>query len=259
MQRREMIGAMGAGAAAAAFGGINSAFAQPNLHEVHTKLPASMTGWSQQQQKYILPPLPYDYDALEPHIDEMTMKLHHDRHHAGYVDGLNNALAMLAEIRTGKRPASEIQHWERELAFNGSGHVLHMLFWNCMSPDGGGKPSGRLAEMIDRDFGSFEQFKSHFQKAAATVEGSGWGLLVFEPLSGRLRVLQAEKHQNLTMQGVQPLLVVDVWEHAYYLKYQNHRGKYLDAFLNVVNWPFIAAHVPGGEHRIAPERGRDEQ
>ncbi|MBW3622289.1 MAG: superoxide dismutase [Armatimonadetes bacterium] len=188
--------------------------------------------------KYVLPPLPYPYNALEPHIDEATMRLHHDKHHLGYVNGLNKALDELAEARrTGD--FNLVKHWERELAFHGSGHFLHTLFWLNMGPKGGGTPTGSLAKAISRDFGSFKAFMAHFSAASKQVEASGWGILAYEPIARKLLVSQAEKHQNLTEWGVIPLLVLDVWEHAYYLKYQNDRGKYVDNWWNVVNWPFV--------------------
>ncbi len=192
--------------------------------------------------KYDLPPLPYAYDALEPHIDEQTMRLHHDKHHQGYVNGLNKALANLEEARK-SGDFGLVKHYSREAAFHGSGHLLHSIFWPNMAPagnGGGGEPSGALADQIKQDFGSFASFKAHFSAAAKAVEGSGWGLLVWEPVGGQLEVLQAEKHHNLTQWGVKPLLVLDVWEHAYYLKYQNNRGGYVDAWWNVVNWSDVA-------------------
>lgn len=187
---------------------------------------------------HTLPPLPYPYDALEPHIDEKTMRLHHDKHHKSYVDGLNQAEKMMLQARkTGNFEL--IKHWEREAAFHGAGHYLHTLFWKTMSPDGGGEPSGELGKQIIRDFGSFLAFKQHFSRAAEKVEGSGWAILVWSPRSQRLEILQAEKHQNLSQWDVVPLLPLDVWEHAYYLKYQNNRKAYIDAWWNVVNWPAV--------------------
>jgi Fe-Mn family superoxide dismutase len=202
-------------------------------------------GWDAKTGRYVLPPLPYAYGALEPHIDEMTMRLHHDKHHAGYVAGLNAALDALAEIRGGSRDAGEVKRWSRQLAFDGSGHFLHTVFWHCMKPEGGGRPGGAIGAHIARDFGSFEQFSAHFQAAAASAEGSGWGLLVYEPIANKLLVMQAEKHQNLTAWGVVPLVVIDVWEHAYYLKYQNRRKDYVRAFMNVINWEFADAKLTG--------------
>jgi Fe-Mn family superoxide dismutase len=187
-----------------------------------------------------LPPLPYDYNALEPHIDEATMKLHHDIHHAGYVKGLNAAEEALAKAREAG-DMSAIRKLCDDLAFHGSGHYLHNIFWENMSPNGGGKPSGDLAAAIDKYFGSYEAFEKQFKAAAATVQGSGWGLLVWAPQDGgRLEILQAEKHNNLTQWGCTVLLAIDVWEHAYYLNYQNKRPAYIDAFFNVVNWDDVA-------------------
>ncbi|WP_035213200.1 superoxide dismutase [Desulfitobacterium hafniense] len=184
---------------------------------------------------YQLPELPYAYDALEPHYDEATVRLHHDIHHKGYVDGLNNAEAKLAEARE-KGDFGLVKHWERELAFHGSGHLLHTLFWTNMTPDGGGTPAGALGERISQDFGSFEAFKKQFSAAAVAVEGSGWAVLVWNPEFKKLEILQAEKHQNLTQWGAVPLLTVDVWEHAYYLKYQNKRAAWVETWWNLVNW-----------------------
>jgi len=198
--------------------------------------------WDDAKGEYTLPPLPYAYDALEPHIDAQTMRIHHDRHHAGYVRGANAALAALAAIRDGSGDAKLIKHWERQLAFNTSGHINHAIFWRVMAPAGeGGRPRGALARAINRDFGSFDQFAGQFKAASASVEGSGWGWLIFEPVSRRLRIIQAMNHQNETVRGGVPLLGVDVWEHAYYLRYQNHRSDYIAAFLNVVNWPAVAS------------------
>ncbi|MFQ6058142.1 MAG: superoxide dismutase [Anaerolineae bacterium] len=189
-----------------------------------------------------LPPLPYPYDALEPYIDEQTMHLHHDVHHAGYVKGLNKAEAELAKARQSGDYAL-IKHWEREAAFHGSGHLLHATFWPNMAPagdGGGGEPSGELAAKIAEDFGSYEAFKAQFIAASNAVEGSGWGILALRLADGKLVILQAEKHQNLTQWGVVPLLVLDVWEHAYYLKYQNRRGEYVNNFFHIINWADVA-------------------
>ena len=190
-----------------------------------------------------LQPLPYDYNALEPYIDEQTMHLHHDIHHKGYVDGLNNAEKKLAEARAAGDYAL-VKHWSREEAFHGSGHFMHALFWPNMAPQGrggGGEPKGELAEQIKKDFGSFDAFKKHYSAAAVAVEGGGWAVLAWQPQGKQLVVLQSEKHQQLTQWGVVPLLVCDVWEHAYYLKYQNKRAAYVEAWWNVVNWADVAA------------------
>lgn len=186
-----------------------------------------------------LPALPYPYNALEPHIDEATMKLHHDKHHLAYVNGLNKAEQMLQEARE-KGDFALVKHWEREAAFHGAGHFLHVIFWENMSPKGGGAPTGELADAIASKFGSFEKFVAHFKAAGAAVEGSGWVLLVKNTMTKQLDILTAEKHQDLSQWVVTPLLVCDVWEHAYYLKYQNNRGAYLDGFMNVINWEDVA-------------------
>ncbi|MDA8346163.1 MAG: superoxide dismutase [Thermaerobacter sp.] len=192
--------------------------------------------------RYELPPLPYAYSALEPHIDEQTMHLHHDLHHKSYVDGLNKALDQLEAARQ-SGDFGLVKHWEREAAFHGSGHFLHSIFWQNMGPGMGGEPTGELRSQIEKDFGSFEAFRKQFSAAAGAVEGSGWAMLVWEPNAGQLEVLTAEKHQNLTQWGVRPLLVLDVWEHAYYLKYQNKRPAYVEAFWNVVNWDDVTARL----------------
>ncbi len=190
---------------------------------------------------YVLPPLPYAYDALEPYIDAETMRLHHDIHHLGYVNGANKAAEELDKIARGEGSSSLSKHWARELAFNGSGHSLHLLFWNNMSPNGSDKPAegSRIADGLEKDFGSVDNFLRLFRNLSASVEASGWGILAYEEISKKLVVLQAEKHQDLTFQGVVPLLVIDVWEHAYYLKYQNRRAEYVNAFTKVINWPQV--------------------
>jgi Fe-Mn family superoxide dismutase len=182
-----------------------------------------------------LPPLPYRYSALEPVIAEEIMRLHHSKHHQSYVDGLNKAEREMKKARDNGDFAL-IKHWEREAAFHGSGHYLHTIFWNIMSPDGGGRPGRKLAEAINTSFGSFDKFKKHFSEAAKNVEAVGWAILVWAPRAHRLEILTAEKHQNLTQWDNIPLLVLDVWEHAYYLQYKNERAKYIDNWWNVVNW-----------------------
>ena len=201
-------------------------------------------GYDRQSGRYTLPKLPYAYDALEPSIDATTMRIHHDRHHQGYINGLNNALSQLSEIRDGHGNGAIIKHWSRELSFHGSGHVNHAMFWSNMAPantGGGGEPEGALAAKLREDFGSYDKFKAQFVAASKSVEGSGWGWLVWEPMAGRLLVLQGEKQQDMMMTGVVPLLGLDVWEHAYYLKYQNKRAEYCVNWFDVVNWPRVAA------------------
>jgi Fe-Mn family superoxide dismutase len=191
--------------------------------------------------EYTLSPLPYAYEALEPHIDAQTMRLHHDIHHAGYVKGLNGALAGMADARA-KGDFALIDRLAQKASFHGSGHILHEIFWkNMAAPGSGGRPAGALLRQINRDFGSADAMQKQFAATSTSVEGSGWGILAWEPLGRRLVILQAEKHQNLTQWGAIPLLVLDVWEHAYYLKYQNKRGEYVQNFFNVVNWNDVAA------------------
>ncbi|KAB7707826.1 superoxide dismutase [Bacillus aerolatus] len=189
-----------------------------------------------------LPPLPYPCNALEPYIDEETMRLHHDKHHQSYVDGLNKAEKELAKARR-SNDFSLVKHWERELAFNGAGHYLHSIFWKVMCPRGGGKPSGNLEREIIQSFGSFAAFKNQFSKAAEHVEGGGWAILVWVPPTQRLEILQAEKHQNLSQWDVVPLLVLDVWEHAYYLKYKNKRADYIENWWKIVCWEEVSRRL----------------
>lgn len=190
-------------------------------------------------KKHELPPLPYDYNALEPYIDEQTLRLHHDIHHKGYVDGFNKAEEKLAEAReTGDYAL--IKHWEREAAFHGSGHYLHSIFWTNLKANGGGEPTGALAEQINTDFGSFDAFKKQMTAATVAVEASGWGILGWDTTSKKLVVLQAEKHQNLAQWGVIPVYVMDAWEHAYYLKYQNKRAEFVNNLWNLSNWEDVS-------------------
>jgi Fe-Mn family superoxide dismutase len=179
--------------------------------------------------------LPYALDTLKPYCDEATVRLYDDIYHKADMDGLNRTEGKLAEARD-ERDFALIKFWERELAFHGSGHLLHTLFLQNMRPGGGGTAQGSLAKRITKDFGSFDNFKQHFTAAALAVEGSGWILLVWSPDFEGLEILQTENYQNLTYWGVIPLLAVYVWEHTYYLKYQNKRAKWVEAWWNLVNW-----------------------
>jgi Fe-Mn family superoxide dismutase len=188
--------------------------------------------------QHTLPPLPYPYDALEPYIDAKTMEIHHSKHHQAYVDGLNKAEAELAKARS-SGDYTTIEYWSKKAAFNGGGHFLHSMFWQIMAPankGGGGKIPSKLEAALKDSFGSVEAFRAHFSAAAAAVEGSGWALLHVRPSDGRLIILQAENQHKLTPWGVTPIMGIDVWEHAYYLKYQNRRADYIKAWWNVVNW-----------------------
>jgi len=187
-----------------------------------------------------LPPLPYDYNALEPHIDEMTMRVHHDKHHAGYTNKLNAAIegTDLANLSIEAILAKGASALPVAVRNNGGGFFNHSLFWKAMTPSGGGKPSGSLASAIDRDLGSFDAFKEAFSKAATTRFGSGWAWLVLA--NGKLEVYSTANQDSPLMEGKTPLLGLDVWEHAYYLKYQNRRADYITAWWNVVNWGAVA-------------------
>ncbi|WXJ80071.1 Superoxide dismutase [Mn/Fe] [Moorella thermoacetica] len=185
-----------------------------------------------------LPPLPYPYNALEPVISERQLRIHHDRHHLAYVEGLNKAELKMVEARQ-KGDFVLVKHWERELAFHGSGHILHSIYWTVMAPWSGSGPGSLVREKITSYFGSISAFQEQFTRAAIDVEGSGWALLVWQPAWGRLEILTAEKHQDLTQWGAIPILVLDVWEHAYYLDYQNRRADYVKAWWQLVNWPEV--------------------
>jgi len=194
-----------------------------------------------------LPQLPYAYDALEPHVDARTMEIHHGKHHAGYTNNLNNAVAG-TEMEGKDIEALLRDHSDNgAVRNNGGGFWNHTLFWNSMSPNGGGQPSGALGEAIDRDFGSFENFKDEFSKAAATRFGSGWAWLCVR--DGKLEVCSSANQDNPLMPGLgcggHPILGLDVWEHAYYLNYQNRRPDYINAFFNVIDWNAVAARFNG--------------
>ena len=188
-----------------------------------------------------LPDLPYDYEALEPHIDAETMRIHHTKHHQGYVNNLNAALEKHPELgeRTVERLLSDLEAVPQDIRTavrnNGGGHANHSLFWPCMAPGAGGAPSGELASAIDSAFGSFEAFRETFAKAAATRFGSGWAWLCAGG-DGELLVTSTANQDNPVSEGLKPLLGLDVWEHAYYLNYQNRRPDYVKAWWNVVNW-----------------------
>ncbi len=192
---------------------------------------------------YEVPPLPYAYDALEPHIDEATMKVHHDKHHQAYVDKVNAALEgtdfdgkSIEEVlkNLDSLPADK----QAAVRNNGGGHYNHALFWEWLSPDGGGKPDGELGEAINAAFGSFDEFKAKFKDAGVTQFGSGWAWLVYD--GSGLAIVGTPNQDSPLSKGQTPLVGVDVWEHAYYLKYQNRRPDYLDAFWNVVNWTKVS-------------------
>lgn len=189
---------------------------------------------------YTLPDLPYDFGALEPHYSGEILELHHDKHHAAYVAGANTTLEKLADARD-HGEFGALVGLEKTLAFNVSGHVLHSIFWTNLSPDGGDKPDGTLATAIDEHFGSFDRFRSQLTQATTTIQGSGWGVLAWEPLGQRLLVEQVYDHQGNVGQGSIPLLVFDAWEHAFYLQYKNVKADFVAALWNLVNWADVAS------------------
>ncbi len=197
-----------------------------------------------------LPPLPYSFDALEPHIDAKTMEIHHDKHHATYVAKLNAALEKAPAFAS--KPIEEIlrsldsvpAEVRTAVRNHGGGHLTHSLFWKMLSPKGGGKPGGALAAAIDKSFGSFDAFKEQFTTAATNLFGSGWAWLCADP-AGKLVIAGLPNQDSPVSQGMKPLLGLDVWEHAYYLKYQNRRPEYITAFWNIVSWEQVAANLSG--------------
>jgi superoxide dismutase, Fe-Mn family len=232
LTRRDVLGAAGL------VGGFMILGARPTLGQ--QSQPTAAAGGT--EGPYQLPSLPYGYADLEPFIRAETVKLHHDVHHAGYVKGANAAVAELEQIRrTGGDAVARVRAATDALTFNLSGHVLHDIYWKGMKKDGSGDPpaDSDAHRMITRDFGTLDAFRANFAAAAVQVQGSGWAVLAYEPVAQRLLVLQAEKHQNLGVWGVVPLLVCDVWEHAYYLDYQNKRSDYVAAFLKLINWSSV--------------------
>ena len=206
---------------------------------------------------HTLPPLPYSYDALEPVIDANTVTIHHDKHHKKYVDDLNATELALAKARE-QTDWQRIGCLENLLAFNSSGHVLHSVYWTNMTrPGTGGTPLEHTLAHINWHFGGMEPFVAQFTAAASQVQGSGWAILGYHTAFGRLELLQCEKHQNLTSWGTVPLLVCDVWEHAYYLKYQNDRGKYISDWWQLVNWQDVETRFIQATGGILPLRVAD--
>jgi superoxide dismutase, Fe-Mn family len=200
---------------------------------------------------YSLPELPYDYQALEPHISARIMELHHSKHHKAYVDGANNALAALAEARETSNFAN-INRLEKDLAFHLGGHVNHSIFWTNLAPGAGGAPEGELAAAISEFFGSFEAFVAHFNAASLGIQGSGWGVLSWDPVGARLIVQQLFDQQANTAQGTIPVLQLDMWEHAFYLDYQNVKADYVQAFWKIVNWENVAQRFEAARLNAGP-------
>ncbi|CDQ39760.1 MULTISPECIES: superoxide dismutase [Virgibacillus] len=207
------------------------------LYQIHQSQHKGSKEDSIDYGQHKLPPLPYAYNALEPYISEEIMRLHHDVHHQGYVDGLNKAEKELYGKKLNK---DLIKYWLREQAFHGSGHQLHTIFWFNMTPDAAKRPSGILLQTIESDFGSWHRFKALFTATANSVEGDGWAILFWNPRNGKLGVQSFEKHQLFQIADIIPLLVLDVWEHAYYLQYKTDKKAYVDNWWNVVNWKDVA-------------------
>jgi Fe-Mn family superoxide dismutase len=189
---------------------------------------------------YTLPDLPYDYGALEPHISAQIMRLHHDKHHAAYVAGANQTLEQMAEAEAAGNYAS-VNQLQKNLAFNLAGHVNHSIFWTNLSPDGGGDPDGALGQAVAAAFGGPDALRAHFTAAALGIQGSGWAMLSYDPLGQRLFVEQVYDHQSNVPTASVPLLVLDMWEHAFYLDYLNVKADYVKAFWQIANWPDVAA------------------
>ncbi|MFV0533835.1 MAG: superoxide dismutase [Cumulibacter sp.] len=190
--------------------------------------------------KYTLPDLSYDYGALEPHISGEIMQLHHSKHHQKYVDDANTALEKLAAARD-SGDLGAIPMLEKNLAFNLGGHTNHSVFWQNMSPEGGGRPEGEVAAAIDQDFGSFEKFQAHFEAVATTIQGSGWAILAWDSICEQLVIVQLFDQQANAPIGLTPILMLDMWEHAFYLQYKNVKADYAKAWWNVVNWSDVTA------------------
>lgn len=191
---------------------------------------------------YTLPDLPYGYADLEQFISKQLMELHHDKHHAAYVTGANAALDKLAQARSDK-DTLQVAQLSRDLAFNLAGHENHSLFWQNLSPKGGKEPTGNLAYALNASFGSVDDFKKQFNTVALSIQGSGWAVLAYEPISGQMVILQLHDHQICLSFGAVPLLLLDMWEHAFYLDYLNGKDKYVSAFWQVVNWDVVARRL----------------
>ena len=191
---------------------------------------------------YTLPDLDYDYGALAPHIAPEIMELHHSKHHAAYVKGINDALEQLAAARD-KGDLGAVNKLSKDAAFHLGGHINHSVFWKNMTPNGGGRPQGELASALDEFFGSFEGFQKHFNENAKAIQGSGWSVLAWDALGKRLNVLQLFDQQGNVPLGQTPLLQLDMWEHAYYLQYKNVKADYVEAWWNVVNWADVTERL----------------
>lgn len=245
LYRRNFLFLLGGTAGAAVIGAFPAACAAQTTPKSENQQAQQQTPQAQQQGQtantFTLPPLPYAYNALEPHIDEATMRFHHDKHHAAYVKNLNEAVNKYSQLK-GKSPEELLrdinsvpEDIRTTVRNNGGGHVNHTMFWEIMAPNAGGAPTGRIAEAINQSFGSFDAFKKQFNEAGSKRFGSGWAWLV-RGKDGKLQVVSTANQDSPLMEGMYPIMGNDVWEHAYYLKYQNKRADYLNAWWNVVNW-----------------------
>ncbi|MBN2014155.1 MAG: superoxide dismutase [Candidatus Altiarchaeota archaeon] len=194
------------------------------------------------EKLYTLPKLPYGFKDLEPHISEGQLSIHYEKHHQAYVNGANGLLESMDKAREGGVEL-DVKSTLKALSFNVGGHILHSLFWPNVSPKGGGKPGGAIADFLDKEFGSFERFRDEFSKTAVSVEGSGWAALAFCKKTQRPLIMQVEKHNVNVYPMFHILLVLDVWEHAYYLDYKNNRAAFVDAFWNLVNWAEVGKRL----------------
>lgn len=251
MSRRDMLTQVVPAAAFVGVGLNSAALLAQQADQPGENVVGRLLAAAYQNGQYALPPLPYAYEALEPHIDAKTMQLHHDKHHLAYVNGLN---AAMKAIQTGNIDPTALPTVQRNLSFNGGGHILHTIFWATMAPNAGGAPQGPIADAINKSFGSFDAFKDYFTKVAAGVKGSGWALLSYEPLGDQLMVFEVNEHDTKLIAGSVPLLPLDVWEHAYYLKYQNVRADYIKAWWNVVNWSAVNGAYQWVRARYRPQQ-----
>jgi Fe-Mn family superoxide dismutase len=236
MNRRHFLAT---GAAATALTPLGSnAFAEPFLVGDLDKL-------TDEKGVYILPPLAYAQDALEPLMDAETVGLHHQFHHGGAVKGLNKDMEKI-KLASESGNLEGVEYWVKKSALHASSHILHSIFWTNLAPSGkggGGEPKGELLKRIQAEFGSFDKFKALIAHISNDVDGNGWGILAWHPMTQKLLVLQCENHEKLTQWGAIPLLVIDVWEHAYYLKYRNRRTEFVEAFFKIVNWDNVALRL----------------
>lgn len=243
LNRRNFLFLLGAGTGAVALGAWRSSGSNSAAWAAYPDR-EGRTDVAQNTGSFSLPPLPYAYNALQPHIDAQTMRFHHDKHHATYVKNLNAAIAKYPDLknRSAEQLLRNINSVPADIRTtvrnNGGGHVNHTMFWNIMKPNGGGEPTGAIASAIKQNFGSFEEFKKEFNQAGEKRFGSGWAWLVRTP-GGNLQVISTPNQDSPLIEGNYPIMGNDVWEHAYYLKYQNRRADYLNAWWNVVNWDEI--------------------